>query len=538
VTEATGAEREPGEPGLSLAGLAWLLAALAFVALRVGAAFTLPVFGMELDHLSGAWQASIGQDDHRYVPTLFQAISAFFLWAGTGELAPRLLAVVVAATMPLCAWFLRRDLGDGGAFLVLLALALDPVSVALTASGNAAAFDLPLALWLYVGLRRRWLARIPVAAAAGLLAASSGPLPLLLLVAALVTARQPQRYWRALAAGGLGAAVALVLASARFGLGFEELVFPPLDILAAGSERRWSTPTAAEVAILYNVPILIAAGLSVAAVLARVVPRPPGMLSAWLAISAGWWVFSIDHHGPLPAAAVALPAALFLGQPAACALASARRVDLRFAAAGLGIMAFFGVILGANIADWARLERPGDGSERALVALLCLGALVGVGLLVWARATAALAVPALMAAIAFLTPGALELATGGAADPLASPFSPVSARDLRDLALESRATTGLEIVVHPDLAEDVTWPFRDSGVLLVASRIPPAAGFVLWPADAPAPEGFVRLEGSWALTRRIRAPTADGLDYLHWLLDRNTLASRPEGIAVYTRPGQ
>jgi hypothetical protein len=379
---------------------------------------------------------------------------------------------------------------------------------------------------------------LPVAAGAGFFAASSGPLPLLLLVAALVTARRPHAYWRPLTAGVAGAIAAVILASARFGLGFEELVVPPFDILAAGSERRWSTPTAGEVTILYNIPILIVAGLSLAAVLLRVAPRPPAVLSAWLAIAAGWWVFSIGHQTPLPAAAVVLPAALFLGPSAALALQHARRVDIRFAAAGLGIFAFFGLILGANIADWARLERPGDGSERALVALLCLGALVGIGLLAWARASAALAIPALLAALAFLTPGALELATGGAADSLASPFSPESARDLRDIALASRAASGIEIVVHPDLEEDVTWPFRDSGVLLVASRVPPTAGFVLWPAGAPAPEGFVRLEGSWALTRRIRAPTADGLDYLHWLLDRNTLASRPEGIAVYTRPGQ
>ena len=81
----------------------------------------------------------------------------------------------------------------------------------------------------------------------------------------------------------------------------------------------------------------------------------------------------------------------------------------------------------------------------------------------------------------------------------------------------------------------MTWPFRDSGVLLVSSRVPDTAEFVVWPLDAPPPVGFVVLAGDWALTETIRTPTADLLDYLHWLLDRNTLAARPDQIAVYTR---
>jgi len=151
------------------------------------------------------------------------------------------------------------------------------------------------------------------------------------------------------------------------------------------------------------------------------------------------------------------------------------------------------------------------------------------------EACGALAVPVAVAGLAMLVTGASAVAAGGGSEPLASPLVAPAARDLRDLAL-ARRTAGLgEIVVHPALQDAITWPFRDSGTLVVASTVPANAGTVLWPAAAPAPEGLTPLVGSWALTWAIRSPTADILDSLHWFLDRNTLAAKRVPISVYTR---
>jgi hypothetical protein len=154
--------------------------------------------------------------------------------------------------------------------------------------------------------------------------------------------------------------------------------------------------------------------------------------------------------------------------------------------------------------------------------------------MIYVRAATLLIPIAVAIGALWLLSGTARISTG-AGEPLVSPLSPQGARDLRNIALESVAATGDLIVAHPDLEEDLVWPFRDSGTILIATRIPPAAGFVLWPVDAPAPAGFRPIEADWALTRTIRAPTADTLEYRHWLLDRNTLASRPDRIAVYTR---
>ena len=94
---------------------------------------------------------------------------------------------------------------------------------------------------------------------------------------------------------------------------------------------------------------------------------------------------------------------------------------------------------------------------------------------------------------------------------------------MRDAALETVAAQGGSIVIHPDLESDVTWPFRDSGELVIASRLPDDARVVIWPAAAPAPEGFSPLSGNWQLLREPQAPVSDFLDYLRWFTDRNVL---------------
>jgi hypothetical protein len=527
----------PGEtaPGISVATLAWAVIAALFIGLRLAASFTMPVFGPELDHLGGAWLARVGVEDERYIPTLFQAITSLLLRLDAAETYPRLVAVAASASIPLALYLLRGRLGDAGAAGALLLLALNPVGIALGASANAMALDEAVSVWFFAAFVRGWTAPLP-AAAMGFGAALCGPGPSLVLVARLVTARGawwvPRR--DSLLAGAAAAAAGLLFASARFGLGFQELTVPPLDLLAAGSERRWATLSAGEAVLLYLAPLVAAAVLAgLAAALGRG-PRLPGLLFAWLGFAAGWWAFSAWHENPAPAAALATPAAIVAGPMAVAGVGAALRRHSTLAAAALAGAAVLCLLAGAIVADWARLERSGPAAEQALVALFLVGAAASCAVVVYARAAAWFVPVAGVLGLALLLAGASRIAVG-ASEPLLSPLSPPLARQLREAALAHREATGLEIVVHPRLAADVAWSFRDSGTLVISSRVPPAAGFVLWPVDEPQPEGFAMLAGDWALTRSIRTPTADTLDFLHWWLDRNTLVPRPDRIAVYTR---
>ena len=98
----------------------------------------------------------------------------------------------------------------------------------------------------------------------------------------------------------------------------------------------------------------------------------------------------------------------------------------------------------------------------------------------------------------------------------------------------SANTSGGSIVVHERYREALTWPFRDSGTLVLAHSVPAGAGVVVWPADAPPPHGFVAVDGRWVLERAIDAP--DGfLAFVHWFAERNSLDQRLEIVAVYVR---
>lgn len=529
--------RRPGgrasEAGVSVATLAWLAGAALFVGLRGVAAFRLPVFGAEIDHLSGAWFAAIGVDDDRYVPTLFQAITAGLLRADDSELWPRLIAVAGSATIPAALYLLRPRLGEVGAWGALVLLGLNPLSIAMSSTANAMALDETVAAWLAVLFLRGWW-NPATSAFAGFVVALSGFAPLLVVAAAASSHRSAWRAlpWARLVAGAAGAAAGLVAASARFGLGMDELVVPPFDLLAAGSERGWATATSGELVILYVMPILVAAAAGAALAVGGRAPVHPVALWAWTALALGWWLFSLGTTSPAPAAALSLPAALVGGPVFACIRRPGQAADLRLGLSALAAMVVFWILAGAIVADWARLERSGPAGEQALVALFLAAATLAVVGIVYARSAALLVPLAVAAGLLWLVPGTMRITTG-AAEPLTSPLSPDGARILRGIALAA-AGDGF-IVVHPDLEEAVAWPFRDSGTLLIASRVPPTASVLLWPASAPAPEGFLPLAGDWALTRTIRTPVADLLDYLHWMLDRNTLAPVPERIAIYTR---
>jgi hypothetical protein len=120
--------------------------------------------------------------------------------------------------------------------------------------------------------------------------------------------------------------------------------------------------------------------------------------------------------------------------------------------------------------------------------------------------------------------------------PIPSPVSPLQARELRRLALARAAEGGGQIAVHATLEELITWPFRDSGTIVVAAGLPPGAAVLIWPADSPRPDGYDVLDGEWQLLRTLNSPADDGfLRYVKWLVDRNSTTVQPVRIAVYTR---
>jgi hypothetical protein len=52
------------------------------------------------------------------------------------------------------------------------------------------------------------------------------------------------------------------------------------------------------------------------------------------------------------------------------------------------------------------------------------------------------------------------------------------------------------------------------------------------------PDGFVLVEGDWALLDTPAAPTSSWLQYIRWYVDRNSLSVSHTRVAVYIRPEQ
>ncbi|MCA9829879.1 MAG: hypothetical protein KC495_05355 [Dehalococcoidia bacterium] len=525
--------RIPPPRSVNVRQLAWLLAATVFVLTRVVAALNLPVFGAELVHLSGAWQASIGVDDARFIPTLFQGLSALQLEFSSSEAGPRVMAVGVSCSVPVLLWLYRSALGHDGALAILLLLAIEPFSVAFGATASAIAFDGPVAIWvlLILGSGRSNKLALAVSGFAG---AVCGPAVLFVLLAWLSVGRT-RLTLRTLAALLGGFIAGAGLASFGFGFGPVTPVVPALSLLAAGSEQAWSTGTTLDLVLLYSTPLLLAAVVAVPVAVRR---RSPLLRLAlgWGAFALAWALFSIPSHNPAAAAGLTLPLCVvtgFMAPRAVRAIAHVRRAEALPLLAGAAVSL---VLAWAVLADWSRVERTGDASEQFRLALyLGLAAIFLAVLVARPVLRPALFAPLAFAMAALLLPGAAGLVAGGTSEPLVSPISPAQARKLRDLAVARRDAGEGDIVIHPSLQDAITWPFRGSGVVVVASVAPKSAAIVLWPTSEPAPEGFVIVEGNWALTRTIRAPTADLLDSLHWFLDRNTVASQGVSISVYTR---
>lgn len=524
-----------------VAAVAWAAAALLFVLLRFGPVIQAPVGGAEVEQLSGAWQARIGVADDRFVPTLFQAATALLLRVDASETAPRTLAFLATATVPLALWLVRRQLGEAGALVALLLLALDAPGIVLGSTASAMAADLAVTTWLFVFLVRGW-PRWWAPGVAALLATLSGPLALPLVAgwaATVLWRREPLRPRPLLAAAG-GAALGVLLASARFGIGFEELVVPPFDLFARGFAAEWSTATAAELALLYGWPAILggaaAAGWMVARRRREPIPREAAILLAWAAFAVAWWLPAATSRQLVPVVALTTPLALLAGPAAVRLFATMLRADWRLSRYLLPLLALLVAFALANVIDWARLGQVGPGGDRVYVALWVLLALAAVVVIAAQREAApTLAAPLFAVAGLTLAAGVFGVALSGREAPIPSPNAPVQARELRDLALATAGERRGPIVVHPDLQADATWPFRDSGNIIVASRVPLDAAFVVWPASLPAPEGMVAVQGQWALRRGVEPPTSGALAYFKWLIDRNSLEIISEPVAVYSR---
>jgi 4-amino-4-deoxy-L-arabinose transferase-like glycosyltransferase len=260
------------------------------------------------------------------------------------------------------------------------------------------------------------------------------------------------------------------------------------------------------------------------------------LFGAWAVFAAAWLVASFTTHSSVPLVAFTTPAALLVGPALASGIGASLRADWRVPALVLPAAAAALALSVVFLLDWADAERVGDSGEqlRVWLFLVLAGGLLAVPAVSRTMAPA-LVMAALVLALPFTAAGLFTVSAGTGDDPFASPYSPRQARDLRDLALETAARSGGAIVIHPDLREAATWPFRDSGTVVIASRAPETAAILVWPAALPAPEGFTALEGNWSLTRDVEQPTSGFLEYLHWLFDRNTLAITGGKVAVYLK---
>lgn len=540
-------EPAPSREGIdvSVATILWVVLGSLFVSLRFAGVLSIPIGGVELDHLSGAWQAHAGNDDARFVPTLFQAVTAWAFAFTTSEMPARILAFLASATVPFALYRLRAVLGEPAALIALGLLAVDPASILLGSTAWAGAFDVSVVVWLAVVLlerpRERWLPPV-----VGFAVATSGAvvLPPLLAWGVLTLFRADYPTKRALGIAGIGAVAGVMLASVGFGFGWEGLTIPPLLSFADGFERAWSSESTRYLAVVYQTPLL-AAGLAAAAYQAYACWREDNwpeirvLLLTWAGFALAWLIVSGGSHDPTPLAGVALPFAILLALQLPDLLASLSRVDWRVASAVTAAIIFGLLVTEAWVVDWARVRRAGDDHDKLVVTGLVIATLASAGMLASNRKTApALAIPVAVAGGMLMLSGASAVAFGGPNEPLPSPIVTAQGREVRDIAVEARKSRGGLIVVHPSFKERMTWPLRDSGSIVLASRVPPDATVLVWPANEPAPEGFAVVEGDWSLVQERHGPDGGFLDYLQWLSNRNSLKITPVPVAVYQRTSE
>jgi hypothetical protein len=528
--------------GLPIAALAWVAVSTFYVFMRGLGLFSVPVGGLELWSLAGAWQAGAGLVDDRYVPTLAQAVAAGLLRLDEGELLPRLVAFAAALTVPVSLFALRRRFGEPAALVTLAILAFDPLQIALGATATAAAFDLPLAfgtlaLWSALG-PRPWL--LAVLAFAWTTAGPAG-LPLALAVGLTAIRWRGGFPLRQGLHGVAGAAAGIAAASFGFGAGWQGVTVPPFDLFADGFASTWSSESTGTLFLLYAwVPTAFAAGYLFAATVVRQALPAVGsfeaVLFAWFAIAAGWVLLAGGVHDPLPAAALTASAAPLAGRGVVWLVDALSTADWARAGWPLAAAMFALVTLTGPILDWARLDRVGAVSEVVAVVALAGVTTAALGLLLLWPSTrlVPLAPIAALAAIPWLA-GGFAVATGSPHEPLPAPITTLQASEIRDIVQgPARDPAGI-VAIHPTLAEALTWPLRGSHGLVVTSRVPPNASIVIWPTDDPPPAGFRSIDGRWVVLRERHGPDIAPLDYLRWLWNRNILPVRDVTAAVYTR---
>lgn len=530
--------------GLTVAAIAWAGLGVLFVMLRAGAALGMPVGGAELAGLSGAWQAHVGADDARFVPTFFQALTALtFEWT-TSEMPARVLALLATGSVPFAVYRLRPLLGEVGALLALLLLTIDAPGVLLGATASASGFDVALTLWLLVVVNEP---RPPlwVWAPIGFLSATAGPvwLPLALGIGAVRLFQGEYPNSGVLAYAGAGALVGIGAASLQFGTGWDGPHVPPFDALAAGFDEPWSTGSTLYLSGIYLAPLMVAGAVVAAydifrATLGVELDRFRVELLAWSAVAFAWLLASAGANSPVPLAGLSIPLAVLLGPTIARLADAAWNADWTYARYLVPGALTCLLVAVAFLLEWARDGRVGDAGEKVAVGGLVVVALGCGALLLSSRRTAAtLAVPLAVVALLPAISGLSGVAFSGPNEPIPSPESPLQAREIRDIALRSREDHGGPIVVHPRFERDFTWAFRDSGELVISSGQVPGAAVMVWPADAEAPEGYSVLDGEWMVLRERRGPDADFLDYLRWLANRNTLSVGRVPVIVYLKAG-
>lgn len=528
---------------LPIAALAWVGISAAFVVLRLGAIWHAPVGGVELIHLSGAWQARVGVADDRFVPTLFQALTALLLHLSDSEIPARVVAFLATATIPAAFWFLRPRLGQAGALVALLLLAFDGPGLSLGVSASAMGFDLALAAWLFVAVTAL---RLPYWGwgIAGFLLATAGPIPMVAAVPALgvALARRFLPPKKAVAWCCAGVAAGILAATFGFGLGLHGgLRMPPFELFAASFDQAWSTPTTLAVVVLYSWPILLAGAIAGLVVgrrlwLARDSDEGEMLLLAWAALALAWVLISSSASSPVPVVAASLPMAILAGPALARAFDAMLSADWTRARFLIPAALFAAAVALVFMLTWARNGQATDNGEKVLVTALLVFAAFSLGAAAWRReAFPALLAPALVVAGPLLISGGFGIAFNSAGETLPSPISPPQARQLRDTVLQLAHERGGLVVVNDRYADAMTWPFRESGNLVVASRVPADAAVVVWPADATGPQGYDTVPGDWNFEVAPSPPTGGFLDYLKWLSDRGALPVDRVSAALYVK---
>ncbi len=521
----------------------WIAAGIIFAALRLGPTWQAPVGGAELLHLAGAWQANIGLEDSRYVPTFFQFLSSVLFRISDSEVPVRVLAFATTSSIPFALYRVRRIIGEPAALLALFVLAIDAATISLGSSGSAMGFDLAIATWLFAFAVQREKIPSGLLGILAFLCVTSGPvvLPVAFAIGLLAIFRQQKPESPVLIEMLAGAVFGIIVTSVAYGTGPITLRIAPIDLLLDSFDQDWSTMTTAQFVALYS-GVLLLGGLATAAYLlrkaatGRTLEDREALLLAWFVVAAGWALAAAQSHSTAAAAALTLPAALLIGAGLAQALPVMFRADWTFARYLLPAAAAAALVAMNYSIDWARLNRVGSGGEQSLVILLSAAALLALFVVAYdRRSRPTLLAAALVVGILPTLSGAFGIGLSGKDEPVPSPRSTIQGGQLRDIALDTIAAQGGTISVHPLLEQAATWPFRNSGAIEVASQPSANATIVIWPAGMPAPEGYASLDGTWAFEESVAPPTDSPLRYLRWVTDRNTLVITPEGMNVYLK---